>query len=521
MAEQRNEHYVQDTPYTWSFFDVQSPISMDLAAQLNGVERPDPQAPFHYCELGSGNGITTNLLAAAYPQGHFYGVDFNPEHTANSTALAEAAGLTNITHLNHDFARFIQADTPAFDYITLHGVYSWVDKAVRDEIIQVLQHKLKPGGLVYVSYNAMPGWAELLPLWKMIQEYTADTALSSLEKAEQGLQYLKFLRDRRSHYFEETPYAKRYLDRMIARDPSYLAHEFCNGCFEPQYIADVARDMASAKLNYVGDSRPYRNMPYYAIPSRFREHIAAGRSVIDQESRKSFVLNDFFRRDIFHAGQPRRSDGQIATSIGERYLGLSALPDRLSPKTMIGRKKVSLDTPLNHALMPLLERGRHTGNEILAHESLQRWSRKEIVAAIKVLIAADYAIPLAQPAIDYKAFNKRCHYRLALPINRHFLQQRLFEDAKCYVASEVLGSAIRVNLQQGLFLLAMDSQAPDNVVDNAYRLLQQLNPRHITDITVELDGQPSQYWLRACWQRFQARDLPRYIQLGIVTAMTE
>ena len=70
------EGYVLDAPYTWSFFDFQGPVLMSYIARLNGIEPPAIDEPFTYCELGCGNGVTTNLLAAALPQGDFYGVDF-------------------------------------------------------------------------------------------------------------------------------------------------------------------------------------------------------------------------------------------------------------------------------------------------------------------------------------------------------------------------------------------------------------------------------------------------------------
>ena len=46
---------------------------------------------------------------------------------------------------------------PMFDYVTLHGVYSWVGTTVRADIVRFLRRYLKPGGAVYLSYNAMPG----------------------------------------------------------------------------------------------------------------------------------------------------------------------------------------------------------------------------------------------------------------------------------------------------------------------------------------------------------------------------
>ncbi len=58
-----NTEYVQDVPYTWSFFRYQSPLLMNYAAALNGFAAPALDRGFSYCDLGCGNGVTVNLLA--------------------------------------------------------------------------------------------------------------------------------------------------------------------------------------------------------------------------------------------------------------------------------------------------------------------------------------------------------------------------------------------------------------------------------------------------------------------------
>ena len=78
---------------------------------------------------------------------------------------------------------------PASDFITLHGVYSWVPAEVREQIIEIVRRKLKPGGLVMVSYNTMPGWASHLPMREIMRVYTANLEGDSLAKARHGLNY--------------------------------------------------------------------------------------------------------------------------------------------------------------------------------------------------------------------------------------------------------------------------------------------------------------------------------------------
>ena len=63
---------------------------------------------------------------------------------------------------------------PRFDYIVAHGVYSWVDRPVRAQLRRLIDGHLKSGGLVYVSYNALPGWTADLPFQHLARELGAD-----------------------------------------------------------------------------------------------------------------------------------------------------------------------------------------------------------------------------------------------------------------------------------------------------------------------------------------------------------
>ena len=62
-----------------------------------------------------------------------------------------------------DFAAATEVDLPKFQYIVAHGVYAWIDEAAAASLRRFVDRHLAPGGLVYVSYNAMPGWAAKLP----------------------------------------------------------------------------------------------------------------------------------------------------------------------------------------------------------------------------------------------------------------------------------------------------------------------------------------------------------------------
>ena len=141
------DHPVIDKPYTWYYHRGQSPIRINYVARLKGVNTKPHTDPFTYLELGCGNGVTANALAASFPRGEFVAADMNPEHIDNAVSLADKGGLSNVRFINKRFEEIYNEDLPSFDYITLHGVYSWVSADVRREIRDIIDKFLAPGGL--------------------------------------------------------------------------------------------------------------------------------------------------------------------------------------------------------------------------------------------------------------------------------------------------------------------------------------------------------------------------------------
>ena len=144
------------TPYVDTFFRELSPAWLNYVAALRGVAPPPIDRPFAYLELGCGYGQSVTVNAAAFPLAEFHACDIDPAHIAAAQRYAEAIGVHNVRFHQASFGDLLDADLPAFDYVALHGTYSWVDAEARASIRRVIDRKLKPAGLVYTSYNCYP-----------------------------------------------------------------------------------------------------------------------------------------------------------------------------------------------------------------------------------------------------------------------------------------------------------------------------------------------------------------------------
>ena len=173
--------YATEIDYTFGYYRELCPVFLRFAASQHRLN-PPRRRPFRYLELGFGQGVSLNIHAAATP-GEYWGVDINPNHVAFARELAEAAGSdAHISDLS--FAELAgRDDLPDFDMITLHGVWSWVSAENRAAITDIARRKLAPGGLFYVSYNSLPGWAPTVPLRNLLIESRGPSQPSSWDAA--------------------------------------------------------------------------------------------------------------------------------------------------------------------------------------------------------------------------------------------------------------------------------------------------------------------------------------------------
>ena len=206
--------YITDLDYIPGFYPHMSPTAIRYAASLNRVIPPATIDNFRYLELGCGLGNSLTTLAAANPQGDFVGIDINPSHIEKVDEIISAGGLNNAKAIHSDFTS-LPKDIGTFEFISLHGVFSWVSPEVREQILSIAEKYLAQGGLLLVSYNAMPGWAHLQPIRGILRQYAELRQGDTTQRIRDALTYLVFIRDKKAKYFEDNPQAAAYVDSLL------------------------------------------------------------------------------------------------------------------------------------------------------------------------------------------------------------------------------------------------------------------------------------------------------------------
>jgi SAM-dependent methyltransferase len=349
MTQAWSGGYVADVAYIEGFYIQQSPVRMVLACLLGGVaaEMPEPNDEACYLELGCGVGIGALLLAASNPAWKVVAVDYNPAHIAIANGLARSARLDNITFLEADVAELAAggaaaAAIPSADFVSMHGLWSWVSRDVRDGIVRLLATRTRPGALVHVSYNALPAWQGGMGMQRLIYEAGLRTAGRSDQQAEAGLVLAKDLKTAEAFYLAENTLSRELIDNIHGVSREYLGHEYMNAHWAPAFHADVAAAMAGAKLDYVASANLLENFPELMLKAEQRAVMDRYSDPVMRELIKDTCLQRALRHDIYVRGARRLRNAERDAAI-ERLT--------ITPVINPGELQTTLHVPVGTAEM--------------------------------------------------------------------------------------------------------------------------------------------------------------------------
>jgi SAM-dependent methyltransferase len=507
--------YVTDVSYVPGFYPQMAPLAMRYVAALNGILPPKTAPGFRWLELGCGLGRVVTTLAAACPEGEFVGVDVNPDHTAVAARDIAAGGLENARVITADFGH-LPDDIGAFDFIAIHGVYSWVAPSVREQILEIARKRLAPGGLLLVSYNAMPGWAHLQPLRGILRQYTALRQGDSLQRVRDALAYVVFLREKHAKYFDDNPGAAAYVDGLLQQDPRYLAHEYLNEHWTSFYFAEVAGAFGAAGLAFVGSLPVYTNFWDLCVRPEFQELFRTTTNRLVTEAHKDFCANTAFRWDVYaREPRPMKSIDDRLREVDDIHYRASRPGTKLPYQANLGVVTSTVQGPLYEALLERLSGRGLRLSEIVAANQNTGATPADIVRAVDAGVAMGLfdisAHPLAEPPAG-----EADRIEIAHPFNRAVLASDALGGRPVALASSLSGTghalgdldaAILHELAQG-GRAGLAGRVADRLVANGRTLQRDGKPVEGAAVATAVG--------EAC-QEFLTNGLPALTRLGIVS----
>jgi SAM-dependent methyltransferase len=345
-------------------FQQTHPARMALPAALLGLPFA-PAATARVLEIGCGEGGNIIPLALSYPDAEIIGFDLAETAIAKGRRVVESLGLANIDLRALDILAADPAALGRFDYIIVHGVYSWVPEPVRQGILRLIREALKPEGLAFVSYNALPGCHLRLMLREMILRH-----LDGVEGFEARLaatrEFLTFYVANAPDDDQTTTAIKNHCQSMLDRDPRVLFHDELGPVYQPLYLQEFVAETKAWGLEVLAEASG-QSWREDLFPSSRGKAVAAlvGEDPIDRRQYLDFLTARAFRQSILHhAGRPtdrvvdqRRVRGLWA-SAGVRCV--ENMPDLASPKPLrfefASGAAIALDAPvLKRALFAIAQ----------------------------------------------------------------------------------------------------------------------------------------------------------------------
>ena len=394
--------YVTDITYMTGWYRQQSPVVMSLAAMLGGVAAPlpGPDDPVQYLELGCGQGNTALLLAASNPGWHVTAVDFNPAHVVAAREWAAEAGLTNVTVLEADLSTLVDEPAgraiPEADFVSMHGLWSWVPPSVRSGIVRLLKDKVRSGGLVHASYNALPAWGATLGMQRLLRSAGRTLAWRSDRQAEEGLKFLRELNAAEALQLRRSGMAQRVLDQAEHYPVQYLAHEYMNDHWSPCFMADVATDFADARLDWVASCHLVENFPDLTFTEEQRKLAQKFDDPLLRELIKDMCVDRMLRHDVFVRGARRVNAAARDAALFDVSIGLNIPAEMMPLEADMPAGRAQLSAKFYQPIVQALRNGPRRVRDLLELPDVEG-KRDNPAELVGILVGLDIAEPALRP----------------------------------------------------------------------------------------------------------------------------
>ncbi len=462
-----NEGYVSDIGYTYGYYTELNPLRTRLALLNAGIALPKIKAA---CELGFGQGVSVNVHAAASGVA-WSGTDFNPSQAGFAQELARASGTEAILS-DESFAEFCaRDDLPNFDYIGLHGIWSWISDSNRAVIVDFIRRKLNVGGLLYISYNTLPGWSHFAPMRHLMVQHEQRMGASGngiVGRIESALAFAEKLLGTNPNYLKSNPAAKTRFDPLKTQNRHYLAHEYFNQDWHPMYFADMAKWLGDAKMSYACSANYLDHIHAINFTAEQSQLLGEMSDQILAETTRDFLVNQQFRKDYWVKGPRQLAKSEQLDQIREERVVLLNHRADVSLKAAGPLGEVTMrDDVYGPVLDVLADHHPRTIGEIEAALQAKGISLPQIIEVMLVM-GSQGQIASAHSRDEAKAHRKRTH-----DLNKYLIKRAHANGDIGYLASPIIGGALGVPRFSQLFVEAVQQgkKSADDLAKHVWAIL--------------------------------------------------
>ena len=245
-----NELLYKSNPFTYTV-----PALLEAQGKLFGLTPKDSRKA-RILELGSSFGGNIITQALYNPEAEFVGVDLTAEQVKKGNEVIEKIGLKNIKLIEKNILD-INEDFGKFDYIIVHGVFSWVPDIVKEKIIKICNENLTEEGIAYISYNTYPGWKEPDKIREMMlyaNKYFPE--VSQGDKVQRGKAFISIVAEQMKIYTdvaEKKGDFIKQIEGILSMQDYYVGHEQLENINDPMYLHEFVDMLRKENLQYISD----------------------------------------------------------------------------------------------------------------------------------------------------------------------------------------------------------------------------------------------------------------------------
>lgn len=440
--------YVADIAYTHGYYGELNPLRLKLAFLRAGYAFPEAGAA---CELGFGQGISTNVHAAA-TMTRWYGTDFNPSQAGYAQELAQVSGA-NAQLFDEAFEQFCSRnDLPDFDFIGLHGIWSWISDDNRHVIADFLKRKLKVGGVVYISYNTQPGWAAMAPLRDLLTEHAEMMGVPGagiVPRIDASIEFADRLLKSGAQFGRANPQVGARLESMKAMNRNYLAHEYFNRDWVPMSFTRMTPWLQDAKLSFACSAHYLDHVDAINLTTAQQELLGEIPDRMFRETVRDFIMNSQFRRDYWVRGARQLTPMERVEGMRRQRLVLAVPRSQVTMKVTGAMGEGNMHEDVYGPILSFMGDHRvHTFHDIERAVAANGITYAGLLEALMILVGKGTVYAAQEEAAAEAAAPQ------AQRLNRRLCDQARYSEAVNVLASPVTGGGIPVSRLDMLFLLS-------------------------------------------------------------------
>lgn len=442
--------YRTDVPYTFGYYGELNPFNAQLAFLNAGLKFPENGAA---CELGYGQGLSVNFHAAG-SQVHWHGTDFNPSHAAFARELAGVSGAS-VALSDDSFEEFCsRADLPEFDYIGLHGIWSWVSAANREILVNFFRRKLKVGGVLYISYNTLPGWAPMLPMRYLMAEHAkamSPAGAGATKQVEDALEFVDALLATNPAYARAEPGVVGRMKAIRAQNKHYVAHEYFNDEWQPMHFSEMTRSLKAAKLEFACSANYFDHVDVLSLTTEQQAFLQKIEDRTLRECVRDFMTNQQFRKDYWVRGAQRIAGIEQTEALRKQRVLLVRAADSVVKRVNSIAGEVTLAPAVYDPLLAeLADHVPHTFGQLEAALQPKGVNLSQLLQAVMVMVGKGdvMCVKPQDPSAEVVAQCRK--------VNAHLQQKARSNSDVNYLLSPQTGGGIAVGRIHQLFLGARE-----------------------------------------------------------------